>query len=107
MKFPSSTERRKKSDAVHPSHYGDTLDLCEILEAIWNVPDLIAAYKFNVLKYLVRHEKKNGLEDLDKCETYLTRLMAVLDAHQVKSENAFVADALTLLARERAKYEVS
>lgn len=33
-------------------------------------------YVGNVIKYLTRYRNKNGLEDLDKANTYLARLQA-------------------------------
>ncbi|MCH5463215.1 DUF3310 domain-containing protein [Lactobacillus sp. LC28-10] len=32
-------------------------------------------YKGNVIKYLTRYQDKNGIEDLEKAETYLDRLI--------------------------------
>lgn len=34
----------------------------------------------NVIKYVARHQKKNGIEDLKKAQHYLDKLIAVLEA---------------------------
>jgi hypothetical protein len=42
-------------------------------------------YEGNVVKYLVRWRKKNGLEDLRKARTYLSRIIARAEAETVTS----------------------
>ena len=37
--------------------------------------ELKGFYKGNVLKYMLRHEKKNGKEDLEKAKVYLNWLI--------------------------------
>lgn len=58
----------------HPKHYKlDGLDI----EAIDVIKSVLGAEKFrgycrgNVLKYLIRAENKNGVEDLKKAKVYL------------------------------------
>lgn len=57
----------------HPAHYGGKDNLYEAI-------NIIEAYSMtfvegNVLKYLLRYKKKNGLEDLKKAQWYLERLI--------------------------------
>lgn len=57
----------------HPNHYGGADNHYEAIK-------VIEAYKMdfvegNVLKYLLRYKKKNGLEDLKKSLWYLQRLI--------------------------------
>lgn len=57
----------------HPQHYGGEGNVYEAI-------NVIEAYDMgflegNVLKYLLRHKKKNGLEDLRKAQWYLERLI--------------------------------
>ena len=33
----------------------------------------------NVLKYVIRYDKKNGIEDLEKAKTYINRLILLED----------------------------
>lgn len=93
------------NNAIHPSHYGTTLDLFEQLELTWNTPQLIGAYKFNIIKYLTRHERKNGLEDIRKAQVYLDRLKGVAELRQI-NQSGFIVQAQEIIDRERAKYEV-
>ena len=61
----------KKEMINHPSHYGDgTYEAINIIEAYGM--DFVEG---NVLKYLLRYKKKNGLEDLKKAQWYLERLI--------------------------------
>ncbi len=41
-------------------------------------------YEGNVIKYLVRWRKKNGLEDLRKARTYLNRIIATAEAAEAR-----------------------
>ena len=68
-------ERLEGSRLVHPDHYkGYAFD----------VIDISNEYKLdflegNVLKYLLRWRRKNGLEDLKKAQTYLNLLIEKQD----------------------------
>jgi hypothetical protein len=57
----------------HPQHYGGENNPYEVINIIehYNL-DFCAG---NALKYLLRYKKKNGVEDLKKCEWYLKRLI--------------------------------
>ena len=58
------------SNPINPDHYkGDVqpIDLIESLDLDFNTG--------NVVKYVSRHKKKNGLEDLLKAQFYLERMI--------------------------------
>ncbi len=62
-----------KEKVNHPMHYGgenDTYETIKVIEA-WEM-DFIEG---NILKYLRRYKKKNGLEDLQKSLWYLEYLI--------------------------------
>ena len=70
------TEKRKKIDNVnHPNHYLGNVEVIDYIE------DKLTAEQFegylvgNVIKYLSRYQKKNGLEDLQKGRWYLNKLI--------------------------------
>ena len=69
---------------VEPEHYkgegGDLLDAME--NNIFTREEMIGAYKFNLIKYAVRFDKKNGIEDLDKLNEYSFRLRGYLKKHE-------------------------
>ena len=59
-----------------PVHYNQAgIECIEAIEAMTeNMSGHTARHAANVLKYLWRHEYKNGLEDIDKAIWYLNRL---------------------------------
>jgi|TARA_R110000744_G_scaffold2204_2_gene8815 hypothetical protein len=68
-----------KHDPVQkPAHYNQngTMECIEAIEALITTMDQKYAYHAGaILKYLWRFEYKNGLEDLEKAEWYLQRLI--------------------------------
>ena len=73
----SSTSHEMEVDPVNkPIHYNQAgLECIDAIEAMTeNMSGTTAPHAANVLKYLWRHEYKNGLEDIDKAIWYLNRL---------------------------------
>ena len=61
------------NNPVHYNHSG--IECIEAIEAMTeNMSGATAPHAANVLKYLWRHEYKNGLEDIRKAKWYLDRL---------------------------------
>ena len=63
-----------KEDVVNnPSHYRGSkgLEVMEVLENFLTTEELKGFYKGNVIKYILRSDKKNGTEDLNKALKYL------------------------------------
>lgn len=79
-----SKEVEHDDNPVEPEHYkgegGDLLDAME--NNIFTREEMIGAYKFNLIKYAVRFDKKNGIEDLDKLNEYSFRLRGYLENHE-------------------------
>lgn len=62
----------------HPSHYiSETgLETIDVIEAFtFDLKGLEAVCTANILKYICRWKRKNGLEDLRKAQWYLTKLI--------------------------------
>ena len=59
-------------DNIKPDHYGgseiDVIDFCQA-----NNLDFMQG---NVIKYITRYRKKNGLEDVRKAVEYINRILA-------------------------------
>ena len=73
----SSTSHDMEVDPVNkPLHYNQAgIECIEAIEAMTeNMSGHTAPHAANVLKYLWRHEYKNGLEDIRKAKWYLDRL---------------------------------
>lgn len=62
----------------HPAHYVGKIETIEYLKDKMS-PDMFEGYCVgNVLKYVSRYKKKNGLEDLRKAQWYLNEIIDVL-----------------------------
>ena len=61
----------------HPAHYTQgKVEVIEIIEQLTSGMEGHKAYCLgNVVKYIFRHERKNGLEDLKKANWYLQRVI--------------------------------
>lgn len=64
-----------KPDNIKPKHYNKgKKDLIEMWYQTMTLEQFRGAMKSNIIKYTMRYEGKNGLEDIDKAIEYLTRL---------------------------------
>ena len=72
-------KREQIPDMVnHPSHYQSEtgLEVFDVIEAFtFDLKGIEAVDTGNILKYVCRWKKKNGLEDLKKARWYLNRLI--------------------------------
>lgn len=59
------------SSPVDPSHYHFEIQPIEFLRGSMTKSNFLAYCQGNVVKYVTRHERKNGLEDLQKAKQYL------------------------------------
>lgn len=71
----------------HPDHYTQAGIECidAISAATINKHGIQSVCVANVIKYLWRYEKKNGLEDVKKARWYLERLVLELEAKNALS----------------------
>ena len=74
-----------ESRVAHPAHYqtSNGLETIDVMEAF--TEDMVgyeAVCTSNVLKYICRWKKKNGLEDLKKAEWYLKRLIEHIESSE-------------------------
>lgn len=58
------------SDKINPSYYRKKIEVSDFIDEY----DL-NYFEGNIIKYVVRHKSKNGLEDLQKAKWYLERLI--------------------------------
>ena len=81
-----ANERKQRTEALqkdvvnHPAHYEGKV---ECIDAIECATDDLTGFKGyvtgNIIKYLWRWHKKNGLEDLKKARWYLEKLIAKVE----------------------------
>ena len=76
---------REKDMVNHPPHYNEAPIEC--IDAIKAA--LGDGYKYyiqgNIIKYMWRYEKKNGVEDLEKAQWYLNELIDTINNNGNKS----------------------
>jgi hypothetical protein len=63
----------------HPSHYtAGKYEVIELIESITNSMELTPFEGYmlgNAIKYISRFKRKNGIEDLEKAQWYINRLI--------------------------------
>lgn len=73
----------------HPSHYQSEtgLEVIDVIEAFtFDLKGIEATDTGNILKYMCRWNAKNGLQDLEKAQWYLTHLIE--HVRKLKEANA-------------------
>ena len=77
------TEKRKKVDNVnHPNHYLGNVEVIDYIEDKLTSEQFEGYLVGNVIKYLSRYQKKNGLEDLQKGRWYLNKLIEIKENNE-------------------------
>jgi len=77
------------SDPTNPDHYKTGgIEAIDVIEAKLSVKAFRGYLNGNILKYTMRHESKNGVEDLRKAQWYLDRLIKTLDPQESTESGA-------------------
>ena len=73
---------RKRLDNVNrPAHYQGKVECIDAIEsAVEGLEGIEAVCTANVIKYVYRWKKKNGLEDLHKASWYLNKLISLQES---------------------------
>ena len=67
--------KNEHNDPTRPSHYHTgNIDVIKFGEENFKSDELKGFYRMNVIKYVTRYDKKNGVEDLKKSKFYLDKL---------------------------------
>lgn len=67
------------NDPTNPNHYtSGSMELIDAFEGVLSNEEFVGACKFNITKYVMRFDKKNGVEDLKKAQWYLERLIGYM-----------------------------
>lgn len=73
-------------DPIKPTHYKGTngLEVFDIMEGyVGSLKGMQAFYWCNVVKYVLRFQHKNGVEDLKKAQYYINKLIESFEVHHV------------------------
>ena len=60
---------------VSPDHYGGEIECIQAIKASMSTQQFVGFLKGNVMKYVWRFDRKNGVEDLEKAKVYLEWLI--------------------------------
>ena len=63
----------------HPSHYQGKVEVIDYITDKLSQEEFEGYLVGDVIKYISRYKKKNGLEDLKKCAWYLNKLIEVME----------------------------
>lgn len=65
------------SKVHHPNHYNQNgMEVWDVIEAFTsNLSGVEAFYAGNAIKYILRWDKKNGVEDLEKAKVYIDKII--------------------------------
>lgn len=68
----------------HPQHYElpGGIECIDVLEATQGKEAVQAFCVCNAMKYLYRHKRKNGVEDIKKARWYLDKYIAMEEKHE-------------------------
>lgn len=87
MYFEQSLNTEIKADNVnHPSHYTQGgVECIDCIKASMTPEAYRGVLKGNIIKYVFRYEKKNGVEDLEKARVYLDWLIKEVNNGNVEN----------------------
>lgn len=77
----------------HPKHYAivDGVEAIDIIKVI--LGDGFKDYCYgNVIKYILRAEKKNGVEDFKKAQVYLDWMIKEIDYKMLGGKDSWIAN---------------
>jgi hypothetical protein len=71
-------------DNINPEHYKSMgLECIDCIQgAVMDLPGMQGYLTGNVMKYIWRFQRKNGVEDLNKAKWYLERLIKTVEEAQ-------------------------
>ena len=75
---PERKETKNNDNIISPNHYASDkgFEVFDVQEAfIHELKGMSASYWCNIVKYILRFQKKNGVEDLKKAKYYLEKLI--------------------------------
>lgn len=89
----------KKNDVIsNPNHYkldGLDIEVRDVIKSALGTVGFLGFYEGNIIKYILRANKKNGLEDYKKARQYLDWLIEELDEDmEIDGQLSFLDDEM-------------
>jgi len=74
-----ATDKQQTDNVNSPAHYGQgQIECIDYIEDFLTYDEYVGYLRGNIAKYLHRWRHKNGLEDLNKAQWYMTELTRVV-----------------------------
>ncbi|MDM8212800.1 DUF3310 domain-containing protein [Enterococcus hirae] len=75
------------TNAIEPDYYQKgTIDVIEAFRLTATKEQFRGGMKLNVMKYIMRYENKNGIEDLEKAREYIDRLIKAEERYEAEEK---------------------
>ena len=68
-----------------PPHYQGEVEAIDSIKAAMSYEAFKGYCQGNALKYIIRYDRKNGVEDLRKAEWYINRLIKHLENGKIRT----------------------
>lgn len=78
------TVRRPASDAVNPSHYRQGVECIDVILQTQGAEYTKGFCICNAMKYIYRHNNKNGDEDIKKAIWYLNKYLEIANKKEAE-----------------------
>ena len=81
---------QKVDNINNPQHYklnGLDIESIDVVRSVLGKEKFIGFCKGNILKYLIREENKNGIEDVKKAQKYIDWLVEEMEGKNERSAN--------------------
>ena len=78
LRCEDNKEAKNNDNIISPNHYASDkgFEVFDVQEAfIHELKGMAASYWCNIVKYILRFQRKNGVEDLKKAKYYLEKLI--------------------------------
>ena len=78
LRCEDNKEAKNNNNIIRPNHYASDkgFEVFDVQEAfIHELKGMAASYWCNIVKYILRFQRKNGVEDLKKAKYYLEKLI--------------------------------
>ena len=78
LRCEDNKEAKNNDNIIRPNHYASDkgFEVFDVQEAfIHELKGMSASYWCNIVKYILRFQRKNGVEDLKKAKYYLEKLI--------------------------------
>lgn len=87
LHVPGQAHKATRDVVNHPGHYeSGKFECIEVMEETQGTEAVLAFCICNAFKYLYRHRRKNGIEDVKKARWYLDKYIEIVERGQADDQ---------------------